>query len=139
MYEIVQPSANGRGDGREHDVTQQRVRGANGPPNTGVGGGVLDHRRLVEDMENSSAVLEAALVSPQSSPSARAERRELAALVADQLARLPNNYREVIVLRHLEGLTFPEVARRMGRSQDSVEKLWLRGLTRLRHAFGETP
>ena len=32
------------------------------------------------------------------------------------------------MLRHLEGLTFPEVAGRMGRSLDSVEKLWLRAL-----------
>ena len=45
--------------------------------------------------------------------------------------------REVIVLRHMEGLTFPQIAERMGRSVDSVEKLWLRGLTRLRQTIGE--
>jgi RNA polymerase sigma-70 factor (ECF subfamily) len=33
-------------------------------------------------------------------------------------------------------LPFPEVARRMGRSQDSVEKLWMRGLARLRQIMG---
>jgi RNA polymerase sigma-70 factor (ECF subfamily) len=42
----------------------------------------------------------------------------------------------VIVLRHLEGLTFPAVADRMGRSVDSVEKLWLRAIARLRQAVG---
>jgi RNA polymerase sigma-70 factor (ECF subfamily) len=41
----------------------------------------------------------------------------------------------VLVLRHMEGLTFPQVAQRMGRSVDSVEKLWLRGLTKLRKQF----
>jgi RNA polymerase sigma-70 factor (ECF subfamily) len=88
--------------------------------------------RLVEDMENSSAAFEAALVNPSSSPSAQAERRELAALVADQLARLPTQYREVIVLRNLEGLPFEEVARRMKRTAGAVRILWLRALDRLR-------
>jgi RNA polymerase sigma-70 factor (ECF subfamily) len=43
----------------------------------------------------------------------------------------------VLILRHLEGLRFPDVARRMGRSLDSVEKLWTRALARLRLAAGE--
>ena len=45
--------------------------------------------KLVRNLENSAAAFEEALVSPHSSPSAQAERRELAAQVADQLARLP--------------------------------------------------
>jgi RNA polymerase sigma-70 factor (ECF subfamily) len=49
---------------------------------------------------------------------------------------LPADYGEVIVLHHLEGLTFPEVARRMGRSLDSVKKLWVRSLARLRDTLG---
>jgi predicted DNA-binding protein (UPF0251 family) len=53
------------------------------------------------------------------------------------LARLPEDYREVIVLRHLEGLSIPDVARRMGRSAGSVEKLWVRALVRLRRSLGE--
>ena len=57
-------------------------------------------------------------------------------LLADALDRLPEDYREVIVLRHLEGLTFPVVADRMGRTVDSVEKLWLRAVARLRHEVG---
>ena len=58
-------------------------------------------------------------------------------LLADALAELPEAYHEVIVLRHLEGLTFPQVAERMGRTVDSVEKLWLRAVTRLRQKMGE--
>jgi RNA polymerase sigma-70 factor (ECF subfamily) len=63
-------------------------------------------------------------------------RREQAVLLADALGRLPADYREVIILRQLEGLSFPEVARHMNRSQDSVKKLWVRGLARLRGALG---
>jgi RNA polymerase sigma-70 factor (ECF subfamily) len=49
---------------------------------------------------------------------------------------LPEAYREVIILRHLEGLSFPEVGRRMQRSVDSVKNLWARGLGQLRRTLG---
>ena len=54
--------------------------------------------------------------------------REQAVLLADALEDLPADYREVIVLRHLQELSFSEVARRMGRSEDSVKKTWARAL-----------
>jgi RNA polymerase sigma-70 factor (ECF subfamily) len=93
-------------------------------------------RRLADELEQSSQALEQSLIARQSSPSQQAARREQAALLAEALQRLPRDYAEVIVLRHLEGLSFPEVAARMGRSLDSVEKLWVRGLARLRRLLG---
>jgi RNA polymerase sigma-70 factor, ECF subfamily len=42
----------------------------------------------------------------------------------------------VIVLRNLEGLPFKEVAALMGKTEDSVQKLWLRGLSKLRQQMG---
>jgi len=93
---------------------------------------------LAAELDNSSRILGAELIAPLSSPSQRAVRREQAVLLANALERLPADYREVIVLRHLEGRSFPEIAQRMRRSVDSVQKLWLRGLSRLRRAFGET-
>ena len=95
-------------------------------------------RELAADLENSSRALGEELIASLSSPSQRAVRREQAVLLANALERLPADYREVIVLRHLEGRSFPEIAQRMRRSVDSVQKLWLRGLSRLRRAFGET-
>jgi RNA polymerase sigma-70 factor (ECF subfamily) len=91
---------------------------------------------LAVDLDQSSRVLDRGLVAAQSTPSQQASRREQAVLLADALGRLPQDYREVIILRHLEGLTFPEVARRLGRTVDSVEKLWARGLARLRRSLG---
>ena len=41
---------------------------------------------------------------------------------------------DVFALRHLEELPFPEVAARMGRTVDSVQKLWVRALARLRQS-----
>ena len=83
-------------------------------------------------VDRSSQQVEAALASQGSSPSAGAEPRELAALVADRLAELPAHYREVIILRNLEGLSFDQVALRMGSTADAVRKLWARALDRLR-------
>ncbi|MFO0807264.1 MAG: sigma-70 family RNA polymerase sigma factor [Gemmataceae bacterium] len=89
-------------------------------------------RRVADELDESSRALTRGLMAPHSSPSERAVRHEQAVLLADALAALPAHYGDVIVLRHLEGLPFPEVARRTGRSEDSVKKLWLRGLARLR-------
>jgi RNA polymerase sigma-70 factor (ECF subfamily) len=72
------------------------------------------------------------IVSPGSSPSAPARRQELSCLLAERLSRLPGPYREVLVLRHLEGLSFSEVAERMRRPPGAVRVLWLRALERLR-------
>lgn len=93
-------------------------------------------REIRAAVDQSSVLLDRALVAPQSSPSRQVERREQAVLLADALDQLPADYREALVLRHLEGLAFPEVARRMGRSVDSVEKLWMRGLVQLRQIMG---
>jgi RNA polymerase sigma-70 factor, ECF subfamily len=90
-------------------------------------------------LDQSSQALGQILFDPHSSPSQGAMRGEQTLLVAGALARLPEDYQTVLVLRHLEGLPFAQVAERMGRSVDSVEKLWLRGLARLRQAFAEKP
>jgi RNA polymerase sigma-70 factor (ECF subfamily) len=96
-------------------------------------------RQIEGALDQSSILLDGGLEARQSSPSQQAARREQAVLLADALEALPADYREVLVLRHLEGLTFPEVAQRMERSLDSVEKLWMRGLARLRESFGTLP
>jgi RNA polymerase sigma-70 factor (ECF subfamily) len=95
-------------------------------------------RQLEEELDQSSQALDQGLVARQSSPSQKAARREQALLLADALERLPRDYREVIILRNLEGLTFPEVARRLGRTVPSVEKLWIRALNQLRTLLGAT-
>jgi RNA polymerase sigma-70 factor (ECF subfamily) len=96
-------------------------------------------RQLAGELDESSRALDGGLVAPHSSPSQLAVRREQGVLLADALQRLPEDYREVIVLSHLEGLKFPEVARRMGRTVPSVKNLWARALGKLRRALGENP
>jgi RNA polymerase sigma-70 factor, ECF subfamily len=56
-------------------------------------------------------------------------------LLADALEGLPDDYREVIILRQIEGMSFPDLARRMGRTEHSVKNVWLRALARLRRTL----
>ncbi len=93
-------------------------------------------REMRAAVDCSSVLLDRGFFAPGSSPSQQAVRREQGALLADALAALPQHYREVLIMRHLEGLTFPEIAQRMERSLDSVEKLWMRALVHLRQLMG---
>ncbi|HEX5244973.1 MAG TPA: sigma-70 family RNA polymerase sigma factor [Tepidisphaeraceae bacterium] len=96
-------------------------------------------RELAAQLDQSSEILDGGLVASNSTPSQHASRREQALLLADALDRLPEDYREVIILRHLEGLSFAEVSQRMERSEDSVQKLWVRALANLRRSLGGAP
>jgi RNA polymerase sigma-70 factor (ECF subfamily) len=95
----------------------------------------LDDRFL--DIESSIQQLDAALVSQASSPSQQTSRREIAALVADQLAKLPPAYRELIVLRNLQGVPFDEIAIRLGKTSGAVRTMWVRALTKLQEIANE--
>src|SRR5262245_20623403 len=66
-------------------------------------------QELAADFDNASRLFSQQLVASLTSPSQQAVRREQAVLLADALQRLSKDYREVLVLRHMEGLTFPEV------------------------------
>ena len=91
------------------------------------------------NLDQSSRILDRGLIAMGSSPSQQVARRESGVLLAEALARLPEDYREVVVLRNLEDLSFPEVATRMERSVDSVQKLWVRALTQLRRTMKDAP
>ncbi len=94
-------------------------------------------QQLSVALEQSSSALCLALAAKQSTPSEQVARAEQALHVAHTLTLLPPDYRDVLAYRELEGLSFPQVAQRLGRSVDSVEKLWVRGLARLRQLLGE--
>jgi RNA polymerase sigma-70 factor, ECF subfamily len=94
-------------------------------------------RQLAAALDRSSQALERGLAGSASSPSARAERREGARRLAEALECLPADYRDVLLLRHFQGLTFPEIARRLDKTLDGVKNVWLRGLARLRRTLEE--
>src|SRR6478609_456465 len=92
-------------------------------------------RELAGELDQSSIALDRGLADPGPTPSKLAAGRERAVLLADALAELPPDYQEVIVLRHLEERPFADVAKQMGRTEDAVQKLWVRALARLRKAL----
>ena len=94
-------------------------------------------RELSVQLDHSSQAMDGGFLATHSTPSQQASRREKAVLLAEALGKLPEDYREVIVLRHLESLSFPEVSQRMGRSEDSVQKLWVRALANLKRSLGD--
>jgi RNA polymerase sigma-70 factor (ECF subfamily) len=90
------------------------------------------------NLDQTSHLLERGLFAPGNSPSQSVVRREQGVLVAEALAQLPDDYREIVMLRHLEDLPFNDVAQRMNRTVDSVQKLWVRALARLRTLLAES-
>lgn len=87
---------------------------------------------IEHSLAQSSMRLDAMLVAPTRSPADSLDQREQQLALAATLERLPADYRDVLVMRHLEDLTHAEVADRMGRSVGAVRMLWVRALAQLR-------
>ncbi len=64
-------------------------------------------------------------------PSRDAAARELVRRYEEAFDRLPQHYREVILLARVVGLAHAEIARRMNRSEGAVRNLLYRGLAQL--------
>jgi RNA polymerase sigma-70 factor (ECF subfamily) len=92
--------------------------------------------RLGAALEQSTVQLAALLPAEGKSPSMAVQQREEAVQLADRLAQLPADYREVLVLRNLQSLPFEEVAQRMERSVGATRMLWLRAIEKLRAVYG---
>ncbi len=99
---------------RRHVHTQKRAVG---------------NEQSLDESQMAAAAKGAAVAS---SPSQRAMRDEQAVQLADALAKLPDDQREAVRLRHLEGGTLAELAARFDRSEDAVASLLKRGLENLR-------
>lgn len=77
-----------------------------------------------------------AVSSPLSTPSRGAARSEGLAVLMVRLQQLPEDYRQVIVYRLIEGLPVAEVASRLNRSEAAVHMLFHRAIRQLRELMG---
>jgi len=91
--------------------------------------------RIGAALEHSTIQLAALVPASGKSPSMAVQQREEAVVLADRLAQLPEDYREVLVLRNLQGLAFEEVAQRIDRSVGATRMLWLRAIEKLRSVY----
>jgi RNA polymerase sigma-70 factor (ECF subfamily) len=73
------------------------------------------------------------------SPSGQAMEHEQAHALEQALGRLPDDYRQVILLRYREEHTFEEIGRMMNRSPNAARKLWLRAVERLQQEMDPSP
>ncbi len=99
---------------------------------------LLDHRRRVlRQTRNRPLSLladergEIRAVSPGASPELSATLGERRLLVRAALDRLPRKFREVLILRELEGFSYRDIARILELAQGTVESRIFRGRKRL--------
>lgn len=71
-------------------------------------------------------------VDPGPTPSQLVIQAERELRLAEAIERLPDDYRQVILLRNVERLPFDDVAERMGRSRGACQMLWARAVEQLR-------
>ncbi len=71
------------------------------------------------------------LVGTTASPSSHLSQSEQEDRVEAAIAKLPEDYRQVILWRHRENCSFEEISERMNRSLGAVRKLWARAVRAL--------
>jgi RNA polymerase sigma-70 factor (ECF subfamily) len=73
------------------------------------------------------------------SPSGEAVANEQAEVVQAALARLPEDYRQVLVWRYQEGRSFEEIAQLLQRTANAARKLFARALERFEQELENKP
>ena len=82
--------------------------------------------------DDSSASLVAQLVANDRTPASEAIRLELQRRLATAVAKLSDDDREIVLMRHHEGLSNQEVARALDLTEAAASMRYLRALRRLR-------
>ncbi len=89
-------------------------------------------REVALEGGGSSAERGGNLAADSLSPSGLAMQNERAQALHQALARLPDDYRQVLLLRYQEGRPVEDIAQQMNRSTNAVRLLWSRAIRRLR-------
>lgn len=89
--------------------------------------------------DRSSQVEGPVLVADEPSPSAEMMAEEQVQTLHRALARLPEDYRSVIVLRYQDQKPFEEIGKLMNRTPDAARKLWARAMERLQQEWESPP
>ena len=107
-----------------------------------IAGAIRDHALLqkrnvgrdqsLDDSHGGAGPLKQELDAGLSSPSQKAMRTEEAQRLAQALTALPDDQREAVRLRHLEGWALADIARHLGRTPAATAGLIKRGMQALR-------
>lgn len=88
--------------------------------------------QVARKLDDSMARMSNLFADDAATPSQIVGRRELAAELSNQLAKLKPNYRDVIVYRNLQGLSFDEIADRMEMKSGAARMLWTRAIAKFK-------
>ena len=94
--------------------------------------GLAREQSVAIDLQQSALGIEAFLAAEQTSPSMAASRSEEMLKLANALKQIPEDAREVIIMKHLQNKSLQEISDATGRTLPSVAGLMRRGLARLR-------
>jgi len=99
----------------------------------------LQHQRRpsLETIALDESTEASAVEPPRFDPQLRLERQELVRAVRGALGRLPDTYREVIVLHNLEGFSLEQVASVLGIPKGTVKSRRAKGFALLRGLLAE--
>lgn len=89
-------------------------------------------QNLKHQIDQSSIDLGALVPDKYSSPSHVAMGRERVVILADAIEKVRGEQKDVLIMRGLQGMSIPDVAKSLGRTEASTWKLWARGLQALR-------
>jgi RNA polymerase sigma-70 factor (ECF subfamily) len=92
-------------------------------------------RRVAQSAVPLEPVAETLATGARASPVVHVERREAAERWAGLVATLPPIYRAAVLLRHLDGMSYEEMAQTLGRPEGTVKAQVHRGVALLRAAF----
>jgi RNA polymerase sigma-70 factor (ECF subfamily) len=96
-------------------------------------------REVALQANDSSSGLAGVLTADLPSPSDEAVAQEETEAVQQAVLRLPDDYRQVILLRYQQDRSFEEIGRIMSRSTNAARRLWLRALERLEQELDDLP
>jgi RNA polymerase sigma-70 factor (ECF subfamily) len=82
--------------------------------------------------DQSAMRLESLLATSQTSVGSEIQRHESLIRLSDSIAKLPAEYREVIILRHIQGMAFKDIGLQLDKSSAAVRMMWMRAIDKLR-------
>ncbi|MCA9137884.1 MAG: sigma-70 family RNA polymerase sigma factor [Planctomycetales bacterium] len=100
--------------------------------------GLGREQQLQAALDRDSMALEQLAIGREPNPRSVADKAEQTLRLAAALDQLPSDYREVLSLRHIDGLSHDQIAKRLGRSTAATRMLWIRALEKLKTIYGQS-
>jgi RNA polymerase sigma-70 factor (ECF subfamily) len=96
-------------------------------------------REVPLQADSSTEGAAAGLTADTPSPSGQAVAHEQDEALERAMARLPEDYRRVLIWRYQEERSFEEIGKQLQRTPNAARKLWLRAVERLRQDLEAPP